>query len=166
MEHYLDYKATIWFRIPIDSKEALDKVIEKVEQGILPSELYNDMSEELGKCECMLDSEEFISPTENDGQSTIEIYSGNDNGNQECIWDNSKESEMKRHQLYSLEWFQKLPYSVIDKMFNTNLSRYLRATTEAEEDNLQKELAAVEIIFQSKTKNEIKNLFKQAIKEE
>ena len=33
---------------------------------------------------------------ENDGQSTIELYSRNDNGNQECIWDNSYESEIKR----------------------------------------------------------------------
>lgn len=98
MDKYLDYKATIWFRIPIQSEEVLQKVKQKIEEGLLPSELYNelDTEHELGQCELLYDTEEFISPNENDGQSTIELYGGSDNGNQECIWDNSYESEIKR----------------------------------------------------------------------
>ena len=98
MDKYLDYKATIWFRIPIQSEEVLQKVKQKIEEGLLPSELYNelDTEHELGQCELLYDTEEFISPNENDGQSTIELYSGSDNGNQKCIWDNSYESEIKR----------------------------------------------------------------------
>ncbi len=98
MDKYLDYKATIWFRIPIQTEEALEKVKEKINSGLLPSELYNELSTEhdLGQCECLYETEEFISSNENDGQSTIELYSGDDNGNQECIWDNSYESEIKR----------------------------------------------------------------------
>lgn len=29
MDSYLDYKATVWFRIPIQDKQALEKVKEK-----------------------------------------------------------------------------------------------------------------------------------------
>ena len=97
MDSYLDYKATVWFRIPIQDKQALEKVKEKIQQGMLPSELYNDLDieHELGMCELLCDTEEFISPNENDGQSTIEIYENGDNDIQ-IIWDNSYESEIKR----------------------------------------------------------------------
>lgn len=95
MNNYLDYKATIWFRIPVDSKESLQKIKEKLKQGMLPAELYNqsDFIDTIGQCEPLYETEEFINPNENGGQSTIELYSGDDNGNQECIWDNSYESE-------------------------------------------------------------------------
>lgn len=97
MDSYLDYKATIWFRIPIRDKETLNKVKQKIEKGILPSELYNDLDteHELGQCEPLYDTEEFITPNENDGQSTIEIYSDGDK-NTQMVWDNSYESEIKR----------------------------------------------------------------------
>ena len=77
MDNYLDYKATIWFRIPIGNKKVLDEVIQKIKQGMRPSELYDelDIEHELGQCEPLFETEEFISPNENDGQSTIEIYS-------------------------------------------------------------------------------------------
>lgn len=97
MDNYLDYKATVWFRIPIRDKETLNKVKQKIEKGMLPSELYNDLDteRELGQCEILYDTEEFISPSENDGQSTIEIYSDGDK-NTQMIWDNSYKSEIKR----------------------------------------------------------------------
>lgn len=97
MDSYLDYKATIWFRIPIQSEENLQKVKQKIEEGFLPSELYNelDIEHELGQCEPLYDTEEFITPNENDGQSTIEIYENGDKDVQ-IIWDNSYESEIKR----------------------------------------------------------------------
>lgn len=101
MDGYLDYKATVWFRIPIQDKQTLEKVKEKIQQGMLPSELYNDsdIKHELGQCESLLETEEFISPNENDGQSTIEIYSEGDK-NLQLIWDNSYESEIKRKNEY------------------------------------------------------------------
>lgn len=86
MTEYLDYKATIWFRIPLDSKETIKAVIKKLEQGFLPPELYDDpdIYPELGQCEPLYDVEESMHPTENGGQSTVEIYDG-----EELIWDNS-----------------------------------------------------------------------------
>ena len=95
MSNYLDYKATIWFRIPINSEKIFKKVKKKVDEGTLPAELYDDieLNSELGQCEPLYDTEEFISPNENDGQSTIEIYKDT-----ETVWDNSYESEIKRKQ--------------------------------------------------------------------
>lgn len=94
MDNYLDYKATVWFRIPIQSEEALQKVKQKIEEGLYPSELYDEFTRhELGQCEILYETEEFMIPDENDGQSTIELYSIRDNGNEECIWDNSLSTE-------------------------------------------------------------------------
>jgi len=160
MENYLDYKATIWCRIPIIDDTVIMEIIKKLNDGLLPSELYNesDLKNKLGQCEFLYDTEEFMPIVENDNQSTIEIYTGNDSGTYDCIWDNEKD-RIK----YSLEWFQTLPYKIIDQMFNTNLCRYLRPTHESEENQLQEELKAIEIIFQTKTKDEIKDLYANAI---
>lgn len=95
---YLDYKATIWFRIPIESEDDLEKIKKKMESGELPSELYNDPDLKIGQCEPLYDTEEFISPNENDGQSTIEIFNDpvNTFSPTNLVWDNSYESEIKR----------------------------------------------------------------------
>jgi hypothetical protein len=85
-EHYLDYKATVWFRIPIKSKEYLEKVKNMIESGDSPSDLYNDLDieHEIGECEVLFETEEFINPEENQNQSTIEIYEDG-----KLIWRNS-----------------------------------------------------------------------------
>jgi len=68
MEHYIDYKATVWFRIPI-KKEDLELITNKLVSGETPADLYNDENLELGQCEPLYDTEEFILPIENDNQS-------------------------------------------------------------------------------------------------
>lgn len=93
MGHYLDYKATVWFRIPVNSKEDLELVKNKLANGGIPSDLYNDEILEVGECEILYDTEEFILPIENDNQSTIELYEIQKINN--CtqpimIWDNTK----------------------------------------------------------------------------
>ena len=93
MEHYLDYKATVWFRIPINSKEDLELVKTKLANGEAPSDLYNDENLEVGQCEPLYDTEEFMLPVENDNQSTIELFEFQkiDNCTQPImIWDNTK----------------------------------------------------------------------------
>lgn len=92
MEHYIDYKATVWFRIPI-KKEDLELITNKLVSGETPADLYNDENLELGQCEPLYDTEEFILPIENDNQSTIELYEIQkiDNCTQPImIWDNTK----------------------------------------------------------------------------
>jgi len=96
MDGYLDYKATVWFRIPIGSKELMEKVLKALAENETPMGLYdNDVRDELGACEILYDTEEFINPNENDGHSTIEVYVNGDK-DIEMIWDNSYESEIKR----------------------------------------------------------------------
>lgn len=90
MAKYLDYKATIWGRIYFKEEADLDKVIAKLEEGYLPSELCEE--EELGfkVFESLLDTEEYLSPSENKGLPTIEIYNTEKEGLffQNLIWDN------------------------------------------------------------------------------
>jgi hypothetical protein len=82
MKHYIDYKATVWFRIPIKKKD-LELITNKLINGKTPADLYNDVDLELGQCEPLYDTEEFILPFKNDSQSTIEIFSNN-----QFIWHN------------------------------------------------------------------------------
>lgn len=83
MEHYIDYKATVWFRIPI-KKEDLELITNKLVNGETPADLYNDIDLELGQCEPLYDTEEFMLPSENDNQNTIEIFSDT-----QVIWHNT-----------------------------------------------------------------------------
>jgi hypothetical protein len=92
---YIDYKATIWGRLYFKEDADMQKVIEELEKGLLPAELCDNSDLKFDEFQIQLDTEEFISPNENDGQSTIEVYEG-DEVFQECIWDNSYESEIKR----------------------------------------------------------------------
>jgi len=96
MKRYLDYKTTIWHRIPIENKETQQEIIKMIEAGSLPTEIYDtfDVGEQIGFCEVLYETEEFIRPEENDNQSTIEIQ---ENG--KTVWDNSFESEVNRKML-------------------------------------------------------------------
>lgn len=87
---YLDYKYTNWGRIYFKDNANMSKIIEKLEKGYLPSELCDDPELGFDEFEQIDDTEEYITPSENDNQPTIEIYQ-NVKGTeswQECIWDN------------------------------------------------------------------------------
>lgn len=91
----IHYKTTMWCKIILDeNKISKEEVLQKLNEGYSPSEIgFNeDINSEW---EIIEDTEEFISPNENDGQSTIEVYEDGDNDMQ-IIWDNSYEAEIKR----------------------------------------------------------------------
>ncbi|HMT68770.1 MAG TPA: hypothetical protein PKD16_01340 [Saprospiraceae bacterium] len=94
MSKYIDIKVTIWQRLHFEDAANMQQAIKKLEKGYLPAELCNVPELEFIECETLFDTEEFITPSENDGQSTIEVYEGENL--RECIWDNSFESEIKR----------------------------------------------------------------------
>jgi hypothetical protein len=81
---YIDYKATIWFRISLRGEE--EKVIEALKNGKSVNELYDEFDDFLVGCDPMFDTEEILTPEENNGQSTIEIYKDT-----ELIYSNAKE---------------------------------------------------------------------------
>lgn len=93
MNARLDYKATIWFKIPLNSDDAVTIAKRLIEENTLPSELYNVLTDkELGQCEPLYETEEFLTAEENDSQATIEIY----NEYNKLVWDNSYQSELRR----------------------------------------------------------------------
>ena len=86
----IHYKTTMWCKIILDeTKISKEEVLQKLNEGYLPSEIGfdNDINSEW---EVIEDTEEFITPAENDGQSTIELmeYQNGKLGLQ-CVWDNS-----------------------------------------------------------------------------
>ena len=92
----IHYKTTMWCRIILDdSKISKEEVLQKLNEGQSPSEIGFD--EDINsQWEVMGDTEEFITPVENDGQSTIEVMEETEKGWLEVIWDNSFESELER----------------------------------------------------------------------
>lgn len=91
MSKYIDYKVETWIRVKFNEDINLQEIIDKLEKGTLPPDFGNEYDVEY---ENLTETEEFIKPIENDGQSTIEVYDGNDF--QELMWDNSFESEIER----------------------------------------------------------------------
>jgi hypothetical protein len=85
---YIDVKVEVWQRIFLSDDADFKEIIELLEVHT-PSELWN-----VGKYdpsfETLLDTEEYISPEENGGQSTIEIY----NNDGQLVWDNSIKQEL------------------------------------------------------------------------
>lgn len=88
--NYIDYKATIWGRLYFKEDADMQKVIKKLEEGFLPSELCDDESLKFSRFEHLVDTEEYITPEENNNQPTIEVYGKIVNTDlwEECIWNN------------------------------------------------------------------------------
>lgn len=83
--NYVDYKATIWGRLYFEEDTDMQKIIKKLEEGFLPSELCDDESLKFSHFEHLFDTEEYITPKENNDEPTIEVY---ENSNNERIWNN------------------------------------------------------------------------------
>ena len=93
----IHYKTTMWCKIILDeTKISKEEVLQKLNEGYLPSEIGfdEDINSEWGVIE---DTEEFITPTENDGYSTIELMEYQDDKlGLQCIWDNSYKYETNK----------------------------------------------------------------------
>lgn len=91
----LKYKCTMWCRLTIPDDVKKEDVIKVLNEGMLPLEVAFDKhipNMENAEWEVINDTEEFMSPSENNEQSTIEFIDDNN----KCIWDNSFESELLR----------------------------------------------------------------------
>jgi len=85
---YLDYKKTIWNRAHFKDDTDMSKVIEVLNNGSLEDIFDEDLG--FTENELLYNTSENITPNENYGQPTIEVYNqleGTENW-QECIWDN------------------------------------------------------------------------------
>lgn len=85
---YIDYKVTVWKRIHFNENTNPKKVIQAMEEGGLD----DVFDEELGfvEQEILYETEEEITPEENGGCSTIEVYENN-NPVDDLIWSNGKD---------------------------------------------------------------------------
>lgn len=95
----IHYKTTMWCKIILDeTKISKEEVLQKLNEGYSPSEI--GFNEDINsQWEVVEDSEEFITPSENDGESTIELMEYQDGKlGLQSVWDNSYESELKRKQ--------------------------------------------------------------------
>jgi len=95
----IHYKITMWCKIILDeNKISKEEVLQKLNEGYLPSEI--GFNEDINsQWEVIEDAEEFITPSENDGQATIELMEYQDSKiGLQSVWDNSFESELKRKQ--------------------------------------------------------------------
>lgn len=84
MSYYIDEKVTIWrrtyYNVEGTEEEIKNKLIDQFESKY-PTDI------EIFDSEILYETEESISPEENNGRPTIEIF--NDNG--DTIWSNVKE---------------------------------------------------------------------------
>jgi hypothetical protein len=99
MKKYIDFKITMWCRMYLEDDADLNEIIKKIETGITPIELF-DPEFGYNSDDYLYDTEEYLTPVENNNQATIEIYEGITDGimndTHKMIWDNSLESETKR----------------------------------------------------------------------
>lgn len=87
MSHYIDEKITVWRRTwyAIDgTEEEIKKQLVEVVEGLSDLEIYDS--------EILLETEEMMTPEDNGGQPTIEIF--NDRG--ETIWTNVPDNSSEK----------------------------------------------------------------------
>ena len=88
----IHYKCTTWCKLKFDGDVKKKDIIKKLEEGYLPLELGSaDVVPNLenGEWEAINDTEEYLTPEENDGYSTIELMEETEEGWLKSIWDNS-----------------------------------------------------------------------------
>ena len=88
----IHYLCRTWCKLKFDGDVKKEDIIKKLEEGYLPLEIgYDGVIPNLINCEweAINDTEEYLSPEENDGEATIELMEETEQGWLESIWDNS-----------------------------------------------------------------------------
>lgn len=88
----IHYLCRTWCKLKFDGDVKKEDIIKKLEEGYLPLELgYDGVVPGLENCEweAISDTEEYLSPEENDNQATIELMEETEEGYLKSTWDNS-----------------------------------------------------------------------------
>lgn len=91
MKNYLDYKAIVWVRVPIDKEENIPKIIESLETAngdpeYLDEVLFNDEENTHMTFDYLYDTPVYLPIEDNQGNATIEIFKDS-----KQVWNNGKE---------------------------------------------------------------------------
>ena len=81
---HLDYKVEVWVRVEIDQDADVNKIIEDL-QRFLPYDAV-ERNKAVANIEYLMECESYITPEENDGQNTVEIY----NNDGQLIYENGR----------------------------------------------------------------------------
>lgn len=90
----LHYKCTTWNKIIISDEYPKELILEKCEKGLNPLDIGFDEFEG-SEWENITETEEYLYPEDNEGDSTMELL--DENGN--IIWDNSNLESIKNKKL-------------------------------------------------------------------
>lgn len=100
MSKYIDLKVTAWDRLTFHDHADMNKVIAALENGLSVDDICD---EEYGfnYSDIMLDTEEYLTPENNDGEATIEVYTDSDIHGMpldinEPIWTNAHTTELAK----------------------------------------------------------------------
>lgn len=88
----IHYLCRMWCKLKFDGDVKKEDIIKKLEEDYLPLEIgYDGVIPNLINCEweAINDTEEYLSPEENDGEATIELMEETEKGWLESIWNNS-----------------------------------------------------------------------------
>jgi len=85
---YIDYKVTCWKRVHFNENTNPKEVIQVLEEEGLDYVFDNELG--FVEQETLYDTDEEITPEENGGCSTIEVYENN-NPVDDLIWSNGKD---------------------------------------------------------------------------
>lgn len=109
----IHYKSSVWIQIKFHDKlPDREKLIRDLQTGLHPTEM--DLPD--AEWNVIYDTEEQLTPEENDGQATIEIMEYNANGQWlETTWSN----EIKKDPYYELTSNYSLYYGGESILFNT-----------------------------------------------
>ena len=78
---FLTYKIEVWIKAELDNSLTKEEIIVRLSNGLNPCEVLTD---EILDYESLIETEEFLSPEENDNQSTIALCDDNEN----ILWTN------------------------------------------------------------------------------
>ena len=85
VRNYVDYKVTLWSRVYIEDSKNIPAIIEQFKGGHLPTNVTAELFAEDGCPEynTLYDTEEYLAPSENKDDATVEIYEG-----EKQVWNN------------------------------------------------------------------------------
>lgn len=86
MSKYVDIEVRVWQRLRFTDSTDMNKLVERLKAGDHPNYLADD--ENYVEYDSLVDTEVLITPEQNEGNATIEVYD-----NDKMIWNNEVQNK-------------------------------------------------------------------------